>query len=54
VRSITEAMNGWVRSGANPDAERGSRFTVVLPRRVVATELERDAVGATAGREGAS
>ena len=54
VRSITEAMNGWVRSGANPDAERGSRFTVVLPRRVVATELERDAVGAAAGRRGAS
>jgi len=41
VRSITEAMNGWVRAGANPDAERGSRFTVVLPRRVVATEHER-------------
>jgi len=54
VRSITEAMNGWVRSGANPDAERGSRFTVVLPRRVVATELERGEAGAPGAPEGAS
>lgn len=34
VRSVTEAMNGWVRAGPNPDAPRGSRFTIVLPRRV--------------------
>ena len=34
VRSVTEAMNGWVRAGPNPEAETGSRFTVVLPRRV--------------------
>jgi len=55
VRSITEAMNGWVRSGANPDAERGARFTVVLPRRVVATEQERGGgAGAPRTPEGAS
>ena len=41
VRSITEAMNGSVRAGANPDAERGARFTVSLPRRHEATEQER-------------
>lgn len=33
VKSTVEAMNGWVRVGDNP-AGRGSRFTVVLPRRV--------------------
>lgn len=32
VKSITEAMNGWVRLTAN--SPKGSRFTVVLPRRV--------------------
>jgi signal transduction histidine kinase len=35
VRSITEAMHGSVRAGRNPAAERGSRFTVTLPRRAV-------------------
>lgn len=34
VKSITEGMNGWVRAGPNPDAPQGSRFTVVLPRRL--------------------
>ncbi|MFO7544368.1 MAG: HAMP domain-containing sensor histidine kinase [Trueperaceae bacterium] len=34
VRSTVEAMNGWVAAGPNPTAERGARFTVVLPRRV--------------------
>lgn len=34
VRSTVEAMNGWVVAGPNPTAERGARFTVVLPRRV--------------------
>ena len=36
VRSMTEAMNGWVRCDAplNPQTGRGSRFTVVLPRRL--------------------
>jgi two-component system sensor histidine kinase SenX3 len=33
VRSITEAMNGWVRAVPNP-VGRGARFTVVLPRRL--------------------
>ena len=34
VRSMTEAMNGWVRCDAPLDAQtgRGSRFSVVLPR----------------------
>jgi two-component system, OmpR family, sensor histidine kinase SenX3 len=36
VRSTVEAMNGWVVAGPNPTAERGARFTVVLPRRVEA------------------
>jgi len=35
VRSISEAMNGWVRVEPNHEAGRGTRFTVVLPRRVV-------------------
>ena len=36
VRSMTEAMNGWVRCDAPLDAQtgRGSRFTIVLPRRL--------------------
>lgn len=33
VRSTVEAMNGWIRADANPSGV-GSRFTVVLPRRV--------------------
>ena len=33
VRSITEAMNGWVTAVPNPGG-RGARFTVVLPRRL--------------------
>jgi len=41
VRSITEAMNGSVRAVPNPEAERGTRFTVTLPRRDQATEQER-------------
>jgi two-component system, OmpR family, sensor histidine kinase SenX3 len=36
VKTVTEAMNGWVRVEGNPNAEQGTRFTVVLPRRVVA------------------
>jgi two-component system, OmpR family, sensor histidine kinase SenX3 len=38
VKTVTEAMNGWVRVEKNPHAERGTRFTVVFPRRVVAAE----------------
>ena len=41
VRSVTEAMNGWVRLEAN--TPQGTRFTVVLPRRVVATSEEQKA-----------
>ena len=32
VKSITEAMNGWVK--VEPNVPRGTRFTVVLPKRV--------------------
>jgi signal transduction histidine kinase len=35
VRSTTEAMNGWVQVEDTPSG-RGTRFTVVLPRRVMA------------------
>lgn len=38
VRTITEAMNGWVRLEAN--APRGARFTVVLPKRVTADQAQ--------------
>jgi len=36
VKSITEAMNGWVRCDAplDPRTGRGSRFSVVLPKRL--------------------
>ena len=36
VRTMTEAMNGWVRCDAplEPKTGRGSRFTIVLPRRL--------------------
>ena len=45
VRSMTEAMNGWVRCDAplDPQTGHGSRFSVVLPRR-----LERNAPFTTA------
>jgi two-component system, OmpR family, sensor histidine kinase SenX3 len=39
VKSITEAMNGWVRVESNPIG-KGTRFTVVLPRRVALTQEE--------------
>lgn len=37
VRSVTEAMNGWIRVEDAPGG-RGARFTVVLPRRVSADD----------------
>lgn len=39
VKSITEAMNGWVK--VEPNSPKGTRFTVVLPRRVALTEAEQ-------------
>ncbi len=56
VRNITEAMNGRVRAGANPDAETGSRFTVTLPRRLPAPEEERQGTPIGGGKpsEGAA
>jgi signal transduction histidine kinase len=40
VKTVTEAMNGWVRVEKNPNAERGTRFTVVFPRRVVVNQVD--------------
>ncbi len=38
VKSLTEAMNGWVRcESPNPTTGRGSRFSVVFPKRVEAS-----------------
>lgn len=37
VKTVTEAMNGWVQVEPGPGG-RGSRFTVVLPRRVTADD----------------
>lgn len=47
VKTITEAMNGWVRCEPNDRAGRGTRFTIVLPRRVT---LTRDEQVAASGR----
>lgn len=41
VRTIVEAMNGWVRCEPNREAGRGTRFTVVLPARVGRADPER-------------
>lgn len=38
VKTLTEAMNGWVKVEAN--TPKGSRFTLVLPRRVSLSETE--------------
>jgi signal transduction histidine kinase len=48
VRSTVEAMNGWVRVEDNPEGV-GSRFTVTLPRRVVAAPEPAEAGRAAAG-----
>jgi signal transduction histidine kinase len=40
VKTVTEAMNGWVRVEKNPTAERGTRFTIVFPRRVLVTQTD--------------
>ena len=39
VKSITEAMNGWVKVEAN--VPKGTRFSVILPRRVALSEEEQ-------------
>lgn len=42
VKSITEAMNGWVKCEVPQDAaQRGCRFTVVFPRRVESPRNEQ-------------
>ena len=45
VKTVTEAMNGWVQVESGPGG-RGSRFTVVLPRRVTADDAA-SAIGGT-------
>lgn len=50
VKSTVEAMRGWVKVADNP-AGRGTRFTVVLPRRVT---LEGTAPEPTVTRPGAT
>lgn len=40
VRSFAEAMNGWVK--VEPNEPRGTRFSVVFPRRVTLTPAERE------------
>jgi two-component system, OmpR family, sensor histidine kinase SenX3 len=54
VKTISEAMRGWVKVGDTPSG-RGTRFTVVLPRRVAAPSAASgadapaaDAAGGTA------
>jgi two-component system, OmpR family, sensor histidine kinase SenX3 len=49
VRSTTEAMNGWVQVEDTPSG-RGTRFTVVLPRRVMAGDDARTAATPAPGR----
>jgi signal transduction histidine kinase len=48
VRSTTEAMNGWIQVEDTPSG-RGTRFTVVLPRRVMAGDDARTAATPGAG-----
>ena len=46
VKSITEAMNGWVK--VEPNVPKGTRFTVVLPKRVaLGSEQEVRNVGSS-------
>jgi two-component system, OmpR family, sensor histidine kinase SenX3 len=46
VKTVTEAMRGWVRVADGPGG-RGTRFTVVLPRRVaLSSETTAGATGA--------
>ena len=51
VRSTLEAMNGWVQVDDAPSGQ-GTRFTVVLPRRVAAGDERLAARGAGPGHEG--
>ena len=48
VKGTVEAMRGWVKVAENP-AGRGTRFSVVLPRRVTLDGASSDVVSATRG-----
>jgi two-component system, OmpR family, sensor histidine kinase SenX3 len=50
VKSTIEAMRGWVKVAAGPKG-RGTRFTVVLPRRVALDEDATATGDATSGSE---
>lgn len=47
VRSSAEAMNGWIRHQPRSDSERGTRFTLTLPRRTLTANAE---IGRLEGR----
>lgn len=51
ARSTVEAMNGWIRVQGAPSG-RGSRFTVVFPRRVEAAGQAQDAPASPVAEEG--
>jgi signal transduction histidine kinase len=42
VKTIVEAMNGWVKCEPNREAGRGTRFTVVFPERQVLLAAEQE------------
>jgi two-component system, OmpR family, sensor histidine kinase SenX3 len=52
VKSTVEAMRGWVKVADGPSG-RGTRFTVVLPRRVALAEHDERGDDATGQRSGA-
>jgi signal transduction histidine kinase len=52
VKSTVEAMRGWVKVADGPSG-RGTRFTVVLPRRVALAESDERGDDATGQRSGA-
>lgn len=42
VKTLAEAMNGWVKCEPNREAGRGTRFTVVFPERQVLLATEQE------------
>ena len=53
VKSTVEAMRGWVKVADGPSG-RGTRFTVVLPRRVALAESDERNDDATGPRTSAA
>lgn len=52
VKTIVEAMNGWVKCEPNREAGRGTRFTVVFPERQGSAAWSTDAAPAEVQRGG--